>query len=497
MQLPLKSIDKDLIYNKGIGGVIMNTEIVNPVIGNFVKSLRDIGYTFEVAVADILDNSITAQASEVDIFCIPSEDFSFSILDNGKGMEEKELINAMRLATNDPDLIRDPNDLGKFGLGLKTASFSQAKKVTVITKSEFGIHTRQWDLDFISKKNQWLLITPDLALYEEFYLYKKLKILPSGTVVIWENIDSFEQDDIANKLEDLRNHLSLVFHMFVEKKLPGYKKLKISVNGNVLEAFNPFNPEHMATQDLRAEIIIFKDEEIIVQPYILPHHSKLTQAEFDRYATAEGYTKSQGFYLYRGNRLLIHGTWWGMHKMTDAHKLVRIKIEINNAQDHDWGIDIKKSTARPVKELKRDLQRIIQNVTVKGSRVYTGRGMKVQNRVTTNFWDLVSQREGHMKFTINREHPFLYKLLEILDEDQEELLDIYLKSLEGYLPLDSIIAQVHTNPHKIVQESEISDEHLYKLIQQWKDSGVSDEFIKSLLKTELFKGKGDLVLNEK
>jgi hypothetical protein len=126
--------------------------------------------------------------------------------------------------------------------------------------------------------------------------------------------------------------LSLVFHRFLESE-NRFKKLKILVNNNQLKPFNPFNASHSATNEKPPEKIIFFDSAIMVTPYILPHHSKVSSQEWDEYSTEDGYIKSQGFYLYRANRLLIYGTWWGLHKATDAHKLVRIKIDIPNAID--------------------------------------------------------------------------------------------------------------------------------------------------------------------
>src|SRR5690606_3175789 len=147
----------------------------------------------------------------------------------------------------------------------------------------------------------------------------------------------------------------------------------------------PFNPEHPASQQLPIEKIKIGKKNVLVQPFILPHHSKVSQAEYEKYATDEGYTKSQGFYLYRANRLLIYGTWWKLHKSIDAHKLVRIKIDITNDQDQYWGIDIKKSTASPNEEIKKDLKRIISQVTEKGSRPYTGRGRKIEDKTVNRF----------------------------------------------------------------------------------------------------------------
>lgn len=165
----------------------MKTESVSPNISNFIKSLRDIGYSFEVAVADVLDNSITAKAENIKIHTIDKPAMIFCLLDDGEGMSEDELREAMRLATKDPDEKREKDDLGRFGLGLKTASFSQCKKLTVISKKKGCISAKQWDLNFISKKNQWLLITPEEI--DSFPLIDELKLQKQGTLVVWELID--------------------------------------------------------------------------------------------------------------------------------------------------------------------------------------------------------------------------------------------------------------------------------------------------------------------
>lgn len=466
----------------------MITQVVQPVVSNFIKSLRDIGYTFEVAVADVLDNSITAKAKNIQISCIPDPKTVFTILDDGVGMSDSELINAMRLSSNDPDSARESSDLGKFGLGLKTASFSQCKDLTVLSKKDGMVSIKQWDLDYISKENEWFLITPDISKYQSIPLFEEFRNQESGTLVIWKGIDTFTEDDIPHKLDILRSHLSLVFHCFLEGIVPGKKTMKISVNGQTLEPFNPFNPKHIATQQLVPEKIKYKNSEITVQPYILPHHSKLSQQEFDKYATEDGYTKSQGFYLYRAHRLLIHGTWWGLHRANDAHKLVRIKIDIPNNQDHDWGIDIKKSSANPVSEIKKDLKRIIAQVTPKGSRPYTGRGKKIEDKTTTRFWELVADNK-EIHFAINREHPIIKNLEDTLREDQHHLLNVILMGLESYLPLDAIVAQLNTNPLKVNQETLINEIEMKILVENWRSKGISEAFIKELLKTEVYKNK--------
>lgn len=472
----------------------METEIVNPQVGNFIKSLRDIGYTFEIAVADIVDNSITANSSLIKIYTVVEPKLVFCMLDNGIGMSSTELVEAMRLASKDPNQVRERNDLGRFGLGLKTASFSQCKKLTVISKKDREVSITQWDLNYLEKENQWLLKKPNINDFSNIPLVEELLNQDSGTLVIWEHIDRYEAETFSNVIEKLRKHLSLVFHRYLEGAVRG-KKIKIIINNSELVKFNPFNINNPATQELASEKIKIFNHTVSVQPFILPHHSKVSQNEYERYATEEGYTKSQGFYLYRENRLLIYGTWWGLHRIKDAHKLVRIKIEIDNDQDSFWGIDIKKSMANPCQEIKGDLKRIINQITVKGSRPFTGRGKKINDITTTRFWHLVPCDNG-IKFGLNEEHPILKKLNSQLNGGQNDLLKMYLKGIQAYLPLDAIQAQLQENPHKVKQESNLSDEELTLIIKKLKSSDLDDLYIEELLKTEMFKNRRDLFKNE-
>jgi hypothetical protein len=309
---------------------MIKTELVNPNVTNLIESLRDIGYSFEVAVADLIDNSITAKAKSIKIYTVSNPEPIFCMLDNGIGMSEVELVEAMRLASKNPNDLRAKGELGRFGLGLKTASFSQCKRLTVLSKKGGIVSARQWDLDYITQHNNWLLISPNNFL--DLPLADELNNLESGTIVCWENIDRIQKNKFSDIVDRLRRHISLVFHRFLEGEV-GIRQIKITVNNNPVIAFDPFNSKHPATQEIAPEKIMVYGSAITVQPYILPHHSKISQQEYELYATEEGYIKSQGFYVYRENRILIYGTWWGLHKSLDAHKLVRIKIDIPNTID--------------------------------------------------------------------------------------------------------------------------------------------------------------------
>lgn len=457
-------------------------EIVAPNVANFITSIRDVGYNLEIAVADIIDNSITAKAKKIEISILINPTLKIEIFDDGYGMLEEELVEAMRLGSKSPLEKRDKNDLGRFGLGLKTSSFSQCKKLTVFTKKNDILSNRQWDLDFLEKVNEWQLkqLNENEVREGNYELLFELNKKKSGTLIIWENIDRFSKEDVPNLIDILRNHLSLTFHKFIEKN-----KISIKINENKLEAFNPFNVNHPATQQLKKEnIIMGNGEKIIITPYVLPHHSKVSQSEYERYGTEEGYLKSQGFYLYRANRLLIHGTWFGLHRISDAHKLVRIEIDISNTNDLDWGIDIKKSTAKPISSIKDQLKKIIKEITLVGSKVYTGRGKKIEDKSIEKFWNLYAEENGKVSFRLNLENQIYKKITENLPEDEIKLLNMYLKYVQEYIPLNAILAQLQQNPYKVIQRTEVSTERKEELKRELLEFGLDIDYINKL---EIFK----------
>ena len=469
----------------------MKTIIVRPNLNNFIKSLRDVGYTFEIAVADVLDNSISAGATQIDIYTVAKPELLFCMLDNGCGMIEEELIEAMRLATKNPDSTREKHDLGRFGLGLKTASFSQCLKLTAISKKNNSINLKQWDLEYISLQNEWELLTPEYSKYQHYPLFKELENNQSGTLVIWEKFDRYEKESFTQRIDKLKKHLSLVFHRFLEG-MSGTKKLKIYVNQSLLIPFDPFNTMNQFTREINTEKIKLFGSAIEITPYILPHHKNVSQQEWEEFGTEDGYIKSQGFYFYRGNRLLIYGTWWGLHKATDAHKLVRIKIDISNDQDRFWGIDIKKSTANPVPEIKQDLRRIIQEVVKEGIKPFMKRASSIKDKTITRFWNIVPEN-NQIYFGINKEHPIYQTIVEQMPTDTQFLFKSYLKSLEAYLPLPAIQSYLQQQPHQLKQDELMSEDEIKDLAYKLKEIGLSQEYIDKLLKTEIFKDRKDLL----
>jgi len=453
---------------------------VKPNISNFISSLRDIGYSFDTAVADIVDNSITASAKSIDIYA-SAQNRTVVIIDDGVGLSKEELKEAMRLGSTSPTEERKNYDLGRFGLGLKTASFSQCKRLTVISKTKQGeFSTYRWDLDYIIAVNKWYLQEISIDIYQDEEWYEKFSHLEEGTVVLWENIDRYESEELDNKFDDLIDHLGLIFHRFLEGEFPT-RAIKIFFNGRQIPAFNPYNENNYATQRKNTEYYNINEQPISITPYILPHPNKVSRDEYEKYATNDGYQKTQGFYLYREGRLLVYGTWFKLHRQSEAHKLVRIKIDINNKMDFLWQIDVKKSTAMPVPQIKEELKRIIGRITAQGFKTYKQRGNRIKDINTIRYWSL-SLQNGKIKYKINKEHPRYALLKNILEETEMYMLDEYLEDIERFIPIESIIAKAMETPHDILQnDCEYDDKKIKEIINKMKQLNLEKDLVLNML----------------
>jgi len=465
----------------------MREELLTPHVSSFVKSLRDIGYTFEVALADLLDNCLTANASNIEIHAASSPNTIVCILDDGLGMNDNELKEAMRLATKDPELERDDKDLGRFGLGLKTASFSQCKLLTVVSKSKSSeLSAKQWDLNKVIDSNEWLVNSLEINELKDIPLLDKLHNQESGTLVVWQNIDRIKYGSLATHLDYLNKHLSLVFHRFIDG-FKNVRKVNVSINDTPVKAFDPFNKANASTLSEEETPLKVKNVNIAVRPYILPPYTKTSPEEFEKYATLNGYSRSQGFYLYRADRLVTYGTWWGLIKNQDANNLVRIQVDIPNSQDDMWGITITKSGfgVTPPSSIRKDLRIICKEATRTGRGVITGRSRAVKDKTETKYWQYLPG-DNKFSFLINREHPLLEEIRQEVSNESFQMISVFLKGLEGYLPIESISRKLIHNPHEIKQEKEITEEEIKELVDYLLEKGMSDDDIQRFIHSEGF-----------
>lgn len=436
----------------------MRTKSLPPYAPTLIESTRAIGYSLEAAAADIIDNSIAANAMNVNIYFFPVDGAYISILDNGSGMNEKEINMAMQYGSKNPTEERDKKDLGRFGLGLKTASLSQCRCLTVISKKENKLEGRQWDIDHVIEVGDWSLIILDEEEINQFPQVEELKKYESGTLVIWQKLDRLKAGEInfelslGRKIDRVRNHLSLVYHRYLMGE-SGITKLKLFINGEKVKAIDPFLT-NKSVQAMDDETLIIQGHKILVRPYILPHISKLTSDEIKMLGGKDGLRKQQGFYVYRNKRLLVWGTWFRMMRQGELSKLARIRVDIPNTLDDLWTLDIKKSSALPPAEVRKNLEIIINQIAERSKRTWTFRGKKEVSDTETHIWNRMKNKQGGYYYEINREHPFVQQLIKV---DPSLKMSIYalLQQIELGLPLNQLYVDLN-NDEQITNDNEQS-----------------------------------------
>lgn len=420
------------------------SEETPPKAGAMINTFRAFGYNLQTAIADIIDNSISAGAGNVWIqYEWNGEKSWVTITDDGSGMDKGELIRAMTPGSKDPRDAREEHDLGRFGLGLKTSSFSQCKALTVLTKKEHhSVIKRHWDLDYVNETGKWNLL--EYLSDEKFQ--KPLEQIEKGTIVLWEKLDRLVGNaNVYNEaarivfleeFEKVEDHLSLVFHRYLERK-----KLTIWMNGNKLEPWDPFMKESEGGQLIACEKL--DNDQVTVKCYVLPHISKLNPEDRKKAKTEDWY-RLQGFYIYRNSRLLLYGSWLGLFPKNEHFKNARILVDIPNKLDHDWKIDIKKATATPSVSVRKDLVRLGKMTRKAAGAVHRFRGNQIMlddSIKSFDFQPIWKARKGRDEvrhYYINEEHAIIKGLLE------KEFISSFefksaLKLISETIPVESII----------------------------------------------------------
>lgn len=404
-----------------------------------ITGLRAIGYSFSTAVADIIDNSVSAEATEINVFSDPLDEHPyFCILDNGYGMSSKELDNAMLPGSDRKGKPDSETELGRFGLGLKSASLSQCREFTVASKKYGKIRAMSFDLDVIENENKLLLKQLSENEIKNLPNINFLDEYDTGTLVVWTKFDKIEEN--AKKFEDsfreavaeAKKHVELVFHRF-------YDTVKIFFNKKRIEKRDPFllNSEGR-TQKGRETVISVNGSDIVVRPYTLPFANTLTSEEKALLGNPKSIFDEQGFYLYRNKRLISWGSWMRMGVRSELNKLARIQVDIPSSLDAVWALDVKKSSARIPDKIKEWIKIAVQDSVVRSKRTNKFPGTKEQ-AADVKVWDRIVEHEGKVRYQINRDNPVITALTESLGERERNLLDLLLSQLECYLPKYSII----------------------------------------------------------
>jgi hypothetical protein len=400
----------------------------------------------------------------------------------------------MRHGSRDPRLVREDGDLGRFGLGLKTASLSQCRKLTVVSWKDGVLSGRRWDLDHVASRQNWMLLRLSEDQMRDLPLIEPLRTREHGTLILWEDFDRLVADGtsleraLGNRVALAREHLALVFHRFLSPPL-GTRPVAISINRNPLRSVDPFQTSHKATQRLPVEDFTIGPDRVIVSPFILPHISKLSPSELELAGGEEGLRRNQGFYVYRNRRLISWGSWFRLVHQGELTKLARVQVDISNKLDHLWELDIKKSTTYLPESLRDGLRQIIHRITEGSRRVYTYRGRRTPDRIV-HAWERIGDRDG-VAYRINRNHPLLLAVTSSLPGEQAALFRELLQVLEDSIPFDAIYADMASEVRPATRALSDDAEGILTLAETilttlGRDTDAGRRFLASISHTEPF-----------
>ena len=450
-----------------------------PYAAALVEGHRDFGYSLETALADIVDNAITAGARIVDVVATTAaEEPWIALSDDGRGMAEPELVQAMRLGSKNPTDERDTKDLGRFGLGLKSASFSQCRCLTVLTRKNGEVCCARWDLDRVARRNDW-----SLELIDNPETVTGYDLLPeTGTVIVWQKLDRLSGGYTRDKakrtahlnaeLTRAEHHLRLVFHRFLDGTA---SLIKLSLNGRSLKPVDPMAATHPATQKDPNDTLHLGNGTVHFRCHTVPHHKRMTKDAWDEIGGRDGHLKSQGLYVYRENRLIIAGGWLGLTRQTELTKLCRIAVEIPNTMDSDWKIDVKKSSAQLPPAVRERLKRMVERFVGTSKRTYRKRGQKLVEGTRFPLWNRV-RRDDKIIFLPNHEHPVFRAFAEQLPDHLREGFNRCIRLVGSGLPIEALHAELVGNAEAVtsdaIKESDLK-ELVFSLATTLVESGVS------------------------
>lgn len=454
-----------------------------------INGIRAIGYSFSTAVADIIDNSISAFATNVEIYSDPlDKEPYFCILDNGNGMDEKELLNAMIFGSDRNNKKESPDDLGRFGLGLKSASLSQCRYLLVISKQDKSLNAMAYDLDLVEKENKWILQKLPLEEIQKEPCFDELMKHETGTLVIWKKFDKLKinakdfEDSFRNTISEAKKHVELVFHRF-------YNKVSIFFNGKRIEKRDPFLISSPKKQTGRETPINVNGEKILVIPHTLPNANTLSGEERALLGNPKSLHDEQGFYIYRNERLIIWGSWLHMGYKSELNKLARVQVDIPSTLDDMWMLDVKKSSAKIPDSIKEQIRYAIEDSIVRSNKTNRYQGTK-ELRELDPVWERKILRDGFVKYEINRQNPLFTTLYEAIGEHEKEMLNDLMSQLECYIPQDRIMNDKYDSISIVNTADDIEEETLIQQVVKilsMSDNEDKESFLKVILNMQCYR----------
>lgn len=435
-----------------------------------INALSKIGYDFNTAVSDIIDNSIAAKSKNIEVeFFLDHEEPCLLIMDDGFGMNEDDLISNMSIGCKDPDLERNPGDLGRFGAGMKTASFSQADILTVISKvKDSDFSAAVWDKKVV-ERDGWKLQVLDYDEYEQM-IPITFRDRKSGTIVKWNEISCIQsqfnlpdkQLQIDEICDSLHSHIGLYFHRF----LTGSDSISIKINNRNIEPIDPFmrnidGSEELARTSLRGGST--GTDKISIIAYRLPFLKNMTDSQIDLYGGEASIKQNQGLYIYREKRLIIAGGWLGMRQKMALSGLARIQIDIPSTLDNEWSTDVKKSLLQIPFGIKNKIRRLLTKPVKGSAAAYNYRGKK---ECANEFWLIKNdERNKHISYEIDPKNNDLREITSKQDPALSRKLIKYLCSLAAAIPINHIFSTMGASPRAVNQVLLSNDEKIEELVR--------------------------------
>lgn len=419
---------------------------VLPSAGRLMTSLRDIGYDVASAVADLVDNAIDANATRVEIDLVADGAASWlRVVDDGLGMSPSRLDEAMRYGSHSDYQARS---LGHFGLGLKTASLSQCRRLTVASRGRSNGRTaiRRWDLDEVLRRDSWDLERVR-ASAADARLTTPLDEHETGTVVLWERLDrvlprkqtlGITARVLRGVEDDVRLHLAMVFHRFLDGEAYAERRsLELILNGSAVPAWDPYARTEPLTRQLPAQRVSYEDGDgaevaIDVQPYVLPAQHLFSSAEAHRVAGGpHRWNRQQGLYIYRRERLIQAGGWNRLRTLDEHAKLARIAIDLPAGGEERFTVDVAKMRVSIPEDLRPGLRALVAATVAIAQERY---------REHDDFADQEDTlTPGPEAISISRDWPAIMAAVDDVLGDDVELRDRLLVRLANADPEDAAV----------------------------------------------------------
>jgi hypothetical protein len=477
--------------------IISENALPNPEY--LIKSIAEQGYSLETSLADLMDNSISAHATRLEVLIDTNlEPFMLFLADDGNGMNEDELISSMQFPSNSPEVSRVNHDLGRFGLGMKTASFSQTRKFTVLTrkKGEKKYHARTWDVDFL-KNNGWKIIVnsdDEVSILLEQYRNLSKGLLNSfdefepNTIVIWEGLYKFEnylkkqnrKDALQREITEVTSdYLALVFHRFMERKR---NPLQIRINNTLVIPFNPFPEEEKDFRQIEPKQSSFRSDVIKIEGFVLPSRAiKESSDSLTKWTTRNrGLMDMEGLYIYRADRIILFGGWNGIVKKAPRLQLARLRVEVGNSIDDLLHLNVAKSQIVIPHELRNAFEEYIHELKIEAEREFYNRGIRKFSGTKSQNHNQLFERSPSNKGSIlevNYDFPIVRNLKESLNDKQNSQLNLLIRMINNRI---NNIRHVHEEKEflEIEEKDGMSSIELKTNISDLLSKGISKKMIK-------------------